>query len=67
MNLQLFIRNKLIGSIPLDSKSCSDPHYIISMQKELEEKFEPVLKQLDGVPTFYLQDPLDTEEEREQS
>ena len=55
MNLQLFINNKLIGSIPLDKSSISDPLYLPLKKIELENRHTDAIDGYAGPLTYYIE------------
>ncbi|HZF65116.1 MAG TPA: hypothetical protein VEZ55_11540 [Chitinophagaceae bacterium] len=54
MNLQLFLNNQFIGSIPIDKNSISDPLYISLKRTELEIKYTKAIDTCPASPTFYI-------------
>lgn len=54
MNLQLFVKEKLITSVPVNSASISNPVYLSSIKKELQEKHKEVIEGLKAEPMFNL-------------
>ncbi len=54
MNLQLFVREKLITTIPLSNTSISNPLYLTAVKIELQEKYKEIIEGLKAEPTFNL-------------
>ena len=54
MNLQLFVQDRLIASLPIDNSFMSNPLYLSSVKKELEEKYREIIEKSQSTPTFLL-------------
>ena len=54
MNLQLFVKEKLITSVPVNSASISNPVYLSAIKKELQEKHKELIDGLKAEPIFNL-------------
>ena len=52
MNLQLFVKAKLITSVPLSAASVSNPVYLSSVKTQLKEKYKEVIDSSKTAPTF---------------
>jgi hypothetical protein len=55
MNLQLFIRDRLIKSVPIDMELASNPQYLNEKLKELEEQHKDLIRESGIKPTFFLE------------
>ncbi len=55
MNLQLFVKDKLIASLPIDDKYTNDPFYLPSLKKELEEKYKELIEESKSKPSFSIE------------
>jgi hypothetical protein len=55
MNLQLFVKDKLIASHPIDNSSMSNPFYLSSIKKELEEQYKEIIEESKSTPTFCIE------------
>ena len=54
MNLQLFVKEKLITSVPVNSASIGNPLYLSAIKKELQEKHKEIIDGLKAEPIFNL-------------
>jgi len=52
MNLQLFVNDKLIASLPINDSSMTDPFYLPSLKKELEEQHKQLIEESKSQPVF---------------
>ena len=52
MNLQLFVKEKLITSIPINAASMSNPVYLSSVKTQLQEKYKEVIDSAKTEPKF---------------
>ena len=55
MNLQLFVDDKLIASLPIDNNSMNDPFYLPSLKKELEEQHKQLIEESKSQPVFSIE------------
>ena len=55
MNLQLFLKGKLIASLPIDDSCMSDPLYISTLKKELEEQHKDLIEEPNSKHTFCIE------------
>lgn len=54
MNLQLFIKDRLIASVPIKASYLSYPPYLPSLKSELNEKHKEVINAMQARPTYYI-------------
>ena len=52
MNLQLFVKEKLITSIPINSASMSNPFYLSAVKTQLQEKYKEIIDGSKSEPMF---------------
>jgi hypothetical protein len=55
MNLQLFVQNKLLASLPINDSSMTDPFYLPSLKKELEEQYKQLIEESNSEPVFCIE------------
>ena len=55
MNLQLFVNDKLVASVPINSSSMTDPFYLPSLKKELEEQYRQLIEESKSQPVFCIE------------
>ena len=54
MNLQLYVQDKLIASLPIDVAYMSYPQYLPLLKSELEKTHEEVITTAKTKPVFYI-------------
>ena len=54
MNLQMFLENKLVDSLPINGARLNQPGYIESLRLEMEEKNEEILDLSNQSPQFFI-------------
>ena len=64
MNLQMFVNDKLIGSIPIDTTLSNNHQYIHQKKKELEEKFREKIQLSGSEPSYAFEASPTTERRR---
>jgi hypothetical protein len=52
MNLQLFVNEKLIASVPINEAYISYPVYLASLKSELQTRYKHVIETSMARPTF---------------
>ena len=55
MNLQLFLKDQLIVSHPINTDYMVNPTYLSVVKSELKEKYKEVIESSRANPTFYMQ------------
>lgn len=55
MNLQFFLSDKLIETVPIDDASMSNPLYLPGIKAQLQEKYKDVIEASTTAPSFYVQ------------
>ena len=55
MNIQLFLRDQLIVSHPINTNYMSYPNYLSGVKSQLQEKYKNVIEISRTSPTFYIQ------------
>ena len=58
MNLQFFLSDKLIDTVPIDYSCMNNPLYLPRIKSELQEKHKEVIEASNATPTFYVQSTL---------
>lgn len=58
MNLQFFLSDKLIDTVPIDYSCMNNPLYLPRIKSELQEKYKEVIEASNATPTFYVQSTL---------
>lgn len=56
MNIQLFLRDQLIVSHPINTNYVSYPNYLSGVKTQLQEKYKNVIEISKTSPTFYIQE-----------
>ena len=54
MNLQLFVKGKLIASTPINASYVNYPPYLPALKSELRKKHQQIIEQAKGEPSFYI-------------
>jgi hypothetical protein len=54
MNLQLFVKGKLIASMPINASYVNYPPYLPTLKSELQKKHQQVIEQEEAEPAFYI-------------
>ena len=54
MNLQLFVQDKLLASLPINDSSMTDPFYL-PLKKELEEQYKQLIEESNSEPVFCIE------------
>jgi hypothetical protein len=52
MNLQLFVKERLVASIPISTASMSNPFYLSDAKNQLQEKYKEIIDGSKSEPTF---------------
>ena len=55
MNLQFFLGDKLIATVPIDSASMTNPLYLPGVKAELQEKYKNIIEGSKATPDFYVE------------
>jgi hypothetical protein len=55
MNLQFFLGDKLIATIPIDNASMNNPLYLPGVKAELQEKYKDLIEGSETTPSFYVE------------
>ena len=55
MNLQFFLGDKLIATIPIDKTAMSNPLYLPGVKAELQEKYKELIEVSKATPAFYVE------------
>jgi hypothetical protein len=55
MNLQFFLGDKLIATIPIDNASMNNPLYLPGVKAELQEKYKNIIEGSKATPGFYVE------------
>jgi hypothetical protein len=55
MNLQLFVNEKLIASLPINEAYISYPVYLASLKSELQTKYKHVIESSMAKPRFHIE------------
>ena len=54
MNIQLFLRDQLIVSHPINTDYMVNPTYLAGVKSQLQEKYKEVIETSRTKPTFYV-------------
>lgn len=54
MNLQLFVKGKLIASMPINASYVNYPPYLPALKLELQKKHQQIIEQEKAEPAFYI-------------
>jgi hypothetical protein len=54
MNLQLFVKGKLIASTPINASYVNYPPYLPALKSELQKKHQQIIEQEKAEPSFYI-------------
>lgn len=55
MNLQLFVNEKLIASLPINEAYISYPVYLVSLKAELQNRYKHVIETSTASPRFCIE------------
>ena len=64
MNLQFFLGDKLIATVPIDSASMNNPLYLPGVKAELQEKYKDIIEVSKATPGFYVEAASSVNERR---
>ena len=54
MNIQLFLRDQLIVSHPINTNYMTNQNYLSGVKSQLQEKYKNVIETSRTTPTFYI-------------
>lgn len=54
MNLQLFVKGKLIASTPINASYVNYPPYLPTLKSELQKKHQQIIESEKAEPSFFI-------------
>jgi len=54
MNLQLFVKGRLIASMPINASYVNYPPYLPALKSELQKKHQQIIEQEKAETSFYI-------------
>ena len=64
MNLQFFLGDKLIATIPIDKTAMDNPLYLPGVKAALQEKYKELIESSKTAPAFYVETMASVNERR---